>query len=103
MAFVVTENCRDCRFTHCIAVCPAGCFHMDEKMVYIDPDDCIDCGACVPECPVDAIWNERELPPELAKWADLNRAMVAKLPRQEAPVPPLPSADARRMELGFSK
>ena len=62
MTFVVTENCRRCRFTDCVAVCPVDCFHADDEMLYIDPDECIDCGACVPECPVEAIYDESQIP-----------------------------------------
>ena len=52
MAYVVTDNCVDCRFTQCVAVCPVQCFHVDETMVYIDPESCIDCAGCVAACPV---------------------------------------------------
>jgi ferredoxin len=103
MAFVVTENCQSCRFTHCVSVCPAGCFHRDEQMVYIDPESCIDCGACAPECPVDAIWNEYELPQNLQKWSEINRDKASKAARLEQQIAPLPTAEARRRELGFAK
>ncbi len=56
MTFVVTDHCRHCRYTDCVAVCPVECFHGDAEMLYIDPVVCIDCGACVPECPVEAIY-----------------------------------------------
>ena len=65
MTFVVTSNCNGCRFTDCVAVCPVECFHGDDKMLYIDPDECIDCGACVPACPVEAIFALDETPD---KW-----------------------------------
>jgi ferredoxin len=61
MTYVVTEACRDCKYTHCAAVCPAEAFHEAANILYIDPDSCIDCGACVPECPVEAIFPEYEL------------------------------------------
>lgn len=66
MTFVVSENCKGCRFTDCVAVCPVDCFHGDDEMLYIDPDECIDCGACVPVCPVSAIFALDDLP---AQWA----------------------------------
>ena len=66
MAFVVCEPCHDCKYTDCVTVCPMDCFYQDEYMLYILPEECIDCGACVPECPVDAIFGEPEVP---AKWA----------------------------------
>ena len=55
---VVTQPCIGCKDKACLPVCPAECFHEDELMVYIDPDECIDCGACVPECPTEAIFYE---------------------------------------------
>ena len=64
MTYVVTDNCQKCRFTDCVTVCPVDCFHGDKEMLYIDPDECIDCGACVPECPVDAIFPDDEVPEE---------------------------------------
>ena len=64
MAHVVTERCVDCRYTDCCAVCPVDCFYETESpaMLVIDPDTCIDCGLCIPECPIQAIWTEDELP-----------------------------------------
>jgi len=101
MAFVVTGNCEGCRFTDCVAVCPVECFHADEKMLYIDPDECIDCGACVPECPVEAIYDEAELPEELERWKGINAQRAVGLPVITETGSPLPAADARKKELGF--
>jgi ferredoxin len=56
MTHVVCEPCDDCKHTDCVAVCPTECFWQDERMLYIHPDDCIDCEACIPECPVEAIF-----------------------------------------------
>ena len=70
MTFVVTDNCKSCRFTDCVAVCPVDCFHGDAEMLYIDPNECIDCGACVPACPVEAIFALDETP---ARWAGFIR------------------------------
>jgi ferredoxin len=72
MTFVVTDNCNRCRFTDCVAVCPVDCFHGDDDMLYIDPDECIDCGACEPECPVNAIFPEDSLPSEWAQYTELD-------------------------------
>ena len=74
MAYVVTERCVDCRYTDCCAVCPVDCFYEIESpaMLVIDPDTCIDCVLCVPECPVQAIWPEDELPDAYSEWADKN-------------------------------
>ncbi|MCH7596989.1 MAG: ferredoxin family protein [Planctomycetes bacterium] len=74
MAYVVTERCVDCRYTDCCAVCPVDCFYETESpaMLVIDPDTCIDCGLCVPECPIQAIWPEDELPDAYSEWLDKN-------------------------------
>ena len=62
MTHVVAEPCFDCKYTDCVVVCPVECFYEGEKMLYIHPDECIDCEACVPECPVEAIFHEDNLP-----------------------------------------
>ena len=74
MAHVVTERCVDCRYTDCCAVCPVDCFYeiASPAMLVIDPDVCIDCGLCVPECPIQAIWPEDELPDAYSDWLDKN-------------------------------
>ncbi|MEO6600830.1 MAG: ferredoxin family protein [Polyangiaceae bacterium] len=101
MTFVVTGDCHDCRYTDCVVVCPVDCFHGDGAMLYIDPDGCIDCGACVPECPVEAIFDEGSLPEKEAHWLTVNATRAPKLPivnRQEAP---LRTALARARDRGF--
>jgi ferredoxin len=72
MAFVVTEPCVGCKYTDCVAVCPCDCFHEGEKMLYIDPEHCIDCEACVPECPVAAIFHEGSVPSHWQHYVALN-------------------------------
>ena len=74
MAHVVTERCVNCRYTDCCTVCPVDCFYeiSDPPMLVIDPNTCIDCEACVPECPVQAIWPELELPAEYQEWTAKN-------------------------------
>ena len=79
MAFVVTEPCFDCKYTDCVVVCPCDCFREGERMLFIAPDDCICCGACVPECPVEAIFDEDEVPEPWREFIDLNREMSAVL------------------------
>lgn len=101
MTFVVTSNCNGCRFTDCVAVCPVECFHGDDKMLYIDPDECIDCGACVPECPVEAIYDETELPANLGEWKATNAAKAKGLPVVNEKGTPLAGADQRKKDLGF--
>lgn len=101
MTFVVTDNCRDCRYTDCVAVCPVDCFHGDARMLYIDPRVCIDCGACVPECPVEAIYAEGSLPSELASWLSINAERAPSLPVVNEVTAPLASATARLRDFGF--
>ena len=101
MTFVVTDNCRDCRYTDCVDACPVDCFHGDERMLYIDPKVCIDCGACVTECPVEAIYSEGDLPVELADWLRVNAERAPNLPVVNERAEPLPSAAARLRDFGF--
>ena len=62
MAYVVAKPCFGCKYTECVVVCPADCFHEGEQMLYIDPESCTECSACEAECPVDAIFHEADLP-----------------------------------------
>jgi ferredoxin len=101
MTFVVTENCKKCKFTDCVAVCPVECFHEDDTMLYIDPEECIDCGACQPECPVEAIFDESEVPDHLQEWIQINADKAAGLPVITEQKDPLPGAEERKKELGF--
>ncbi len=79
MAHVVTEPCVDCRYTDCVVVCPMECFYGDERQLYIAPDDCIDCGACAPECPVEAIFLDQDVPEQWAGYVNLNAERAAVL------------------------
>src|SRR6516165_9041291 len=72
MTHTVCQPCYDCKYTDCVAVCPVECFYQDEKMLYIDPADCIDCEACVPECPVEAIFAEANVPAQWTSFTPLN-------------------------------
>lgn len=101
MTIVVTDNCRRCRFTECVAVCPVACFHADEEMVYIDNDTCIDCRACIPVCPVKAIFAEDDLPQDKTSWIVVNADKAKALPVLDEKQPPFPGADERRAELGY--
>jgi ferredoxin len=87
MTFVVTEACIKCKYTDCVEVCPVDCFYEGENMLVINPDECIDCGVCEPECPAEAILPEAE---HLLKWVELNREYSAKWPnittKKAAPV-----------------
>lgn len=79
MACVVCAPCRDCKYTDCVVVCPMDCFYQDEHMLYIDPVECIDCDACVPECPVEAIFGEAHVPSQWTSYVQLNAERVAVL------------------------
>jgi ferredoxin len=80
MAFIVTAACVDCKYTSCVPVCPVEAFHEAPDRLYINPDTCIDCNACVSECPVNAIYAEREVPDNLQEWIKLNADEAAKFP-----------------------
>jgi ferredoxin len=80
MAFVVTAPCFGCKYTDCVVVCPCDCFYEGEKMLYIHPDECIDCGACAPECPVEAIFYQEDVPEPWRDFIALNAEMAPKCP-----------------------
>ena len=101
MTHVVTERCDACRYTECVAICPVDCFHGDDQRLYIDPDVCIDCGACVPACPVRAIVDAFDLPADAQALVALNAQHSRRLPIISERQPPLPGADARRAQLGL--
>ena len=106
MAYVVTDNCVDCKYTDCVLVCPVDCFYEIEKQLVIDPDECIDCSACEPECPVNAIFQEDDLPEDQLHWIDIN-AEKAQEVKDTVGEPitdqkdPLPTANEKRKMLGF--
>lgn len=89
MTFVVTENCIKCKYTDCVEVCPVDCFHEGPNFLVIDPDECIDCTLCVPECPIEAIYDEEDLPEEMHSYIALNEELSAVWPvitiQKEAP------------------
>ena len=80
MTFVVTENCIKCKYTDCVDVCPVDCFHEGPNFLVIDPDECIDCTLCEPECPVEAIYAEDELPEGQEVFVELNAELAKKWP-----------------------
>lgn len=80
MAHVVCEPCVKCRYTDCVTVCPVDCFHEDKEMLVIDPEVCIDCGACIPECPVQAIYVEDDVPEKWKNYVALNKTKAKDLP-----------------------
>jgi ferredoxin len=80
MAFVVTEPCFGCKYTDCLTDCPVECFHEGEQMLFIDPESCICCGACVALCPVEAIFDEDQVPEEWHEYIELNAEMSKVCP-----------------------
>ena len=80
MTHVVCEPCFGCKYTDCVVVCPVECFYEGEKILYINVDECIDCEACVPECPVEAIFHEDNVPEEWKAFIELNKEMAPQCP-----------------------
>lgn len=103
MAYVVTDNCKDCLFTDCVEECPVDCFWSDGTMMYIDPETCVDCNACAPACPVNAIFPEDEVPDSQKSWIGLNREKTAggSLENVTERRDPLPTADEKKKKLGL--
>lgn len=94
MTFVVTENCIRCKYTDCVEVCPVDCFREGSNMLVIDPDECIDCNLCVPECPVNAIYAEDDLPEDKKQYLDLNKKLSKNWPMITKMKPAPADADA---------
>ncbi|GBR43426.1 MULTISPECIES: ferredoxin FdxA [Neokomagataea] len=78
MAYVVTENCIRCKFMDCVEVCPVDCFYAGENFLVINPDECIDCGVCEPECPAEAIFPDSDGRAEA--WIETNSRLAAQWP-----------------------
>lgn len=93
MTYVVAEPCIKCKYTECVDICPVMCFHEGANSLAIDPDECIDCGACVDPCPVDAIYPEEDLPEKWHDFIALNAECASKWPVISMAKEPLPEAD----------
>ena len=106
MAHVVTNKCQGCKFTDCVEVCPVACFYELDNQLVIDPEDCIDCTACVSECPVEAIYAEGDVPGEYQSAIEFN-ATEARRVKDSGHEPivkkkePLATAAQRKTELGY--
>ncbi|MEK8050980.1 ferredoxin FdxA [Ideonella sp. DXS22W] len=92
MTFVVTEACIRCKYTDCVSVCPVDCFREGPNFLVIDPDECIDCAVCVPECPVSAIVADTELQADQAEYLALNAELAPLWPTITDAREPLPDA-----------
>jgi ferredoxin len=93
MTHVVIESCIKCKYTDCVDVCPVDCFKEGPNMLVIDPDECIDCAVCIPECPVNAIYAEEDLPPGHEEFTALNAELAKVWPTISDKKDPLPDAD----------
>jgi ferredoxin len=93
MTFVVLENCIRCKYTDCVDVCPVDCFHEGPNFLVIDPEECIDCALCEPECPAEAILPEDELGDEQQSFLALNAELAREWPVISEKKEPLPEAD----------
>ena len=106
MAHIVTSKCVGCKFTDCVEVCPVACFYELDNPVVIHPEDCIDCTACVAECPVEAIYAEADVPPDFQPTIEFNATESRRLKDSGEPAivkrkEPLPTASQRKAELGY--
>ena len=93
MAFVVTEACIKCKYTDCVEVCPVDCFYEGPNFLVIHPDECIDCGLCEPECPIEAISADDELSDDQIEFIEINAKLADVYPNISEAKAPLPEAD----------
>jgi ferredoxin len=100
MTFVVTESCIKCKYMDCVEVCPVDCFHEGPNFLVIDPDECIDCTLCEPECPVEAIYSEEDLPQGQEAFLALNAELAKGWPVINEKKPAPADADAWKGKSG---
>ncbi|MHB1947744.1 MAG: ferredoxin FdxA [Gammaproteobacteria bacterium] len=93
MTFIVTEQCIRCKYTDCVEVCPVDCFYEGPNFLVINPDECIDCALCEPECPVNAIYSEDDLPEKYAEYLKINAELAEQWPNINRRKDALPDAD----------
>ena len=96
MAYVVTDACVKCKYTDCVDVCPVDCFREGPNFLVIDPDECIDCTLCVPECPAEAIYAEDDVPDKLRVFIAINKELAKQWPVIVERKAPLPDAEEWR-------
>ncbi len=80
MTYVVTDNCIKCKYTDCVEVCPVDCFHEGPNFLVIDPEECIDCTLCEPECPAEAIFADDDVPDNMSNFIELNAELAKEWP-----------------------
>ncbi len=93
MTHIVTESCIKCRYTDCVDVCPVDCFRQGPNFLVIDPDECIDCAVCIPECPVEAIYAEEDTPEDQREFIEINAELSKIWPSITRAESPLDDAD----------
>ncbi|MGE0800749.1 MAG: ferredoxin FdxA [Lautropia sp.] len=103
MTHIVLESCIRCKYTDCVDVCPVDCFREGPNMLVIDPDECIDCAVCIPECPVEAIKAEEDVPADMMALIALNAEKAKTWPSITRTKEPLPDAEEWKDETGKLK
>ena len=103
MTYLVNDNCIKCKHMDCVEVCPVDCFYEGENMLVINPDECIDCGVCEPECPADAIVPDTNMTPTLQHWLDINTKYSEIWPNITTKLDPMPNADELNPAEGYDK
>ena len=93
MTYLVNDKCIKCKYMDCVEVCPVDCFYEGENMLVINPDECIDCGVCEPECPIEAIYADDELPPDQIEFIEINLRLSEVYENITEAKEPLPEAE----------
>ena len=93
MTYVVMSPCVGCKDTKCVSVCPVDCFYEGPNMLVINPDECIDCALCEPECPIEAIYSEDEVPEDQIEYIELNAELCTQWPNIVEQKDPLPDSE----------
>jgi ferredoxin len=101
MTFIVNQDCIKCKYTDCVEVCPVDCFYEGENMLVINPDECIDCGVCEPECPAGAILPDTQLGGEETDWVALNAKYSELWPNITEKIDQMPDADKFNPKEGY--